>query len=236
MDSLQLKEFNEALALRARGVPLQYIVGEVEFFGLKFKVDKRVLIPRPETEILVETVMRWIENREKIQTILDIGTGSGCIAVSVAKFMPQVKVAAVDISFEALSLAEENAILNLVNDRIRFIQSDLLSSFKPHALAFDLIISNPPYICSHEISGLQPELCYEPRIALDGGNDGLDFYRRILKDVCAVLKKGGLLLMEIGYGQRKPIDEIISRQNSLQVVKVINDYSGIERIMVLRHG
>ncbi len=254
LDSLQLEKFNEALALRAQGVPLQYILGEVEFYGLTFKTDKRALIPRPETEVLVEAAMKKIENRGlKTETILDIGTGSGCIAVSIAKFSPMVKVTAVDISFEALSLAKENAILHSVNDRINFIQCDLLSALPAEGgslpdrqasacggsfqfLAFDFIISNPPYIRSHEIRGLQPELGHEPRIALEGGKDGLVFYRRIIKDAHTLLKKGGLLLIEIGFAQRKAIEKISARQNSLKLVEVINDYSGIERIMVFRYG
>lgn len=230
----QEKRLSDAVSLRSQGLPLQYIIGETEFFGLRFKVDQRVFIPRPETEILVEEVIR--RTKDEGRRILDIGAGSGCIAVSLAKALPQAVITAIDISFEALSLAKENARLHSVDNRIRFVQSDLLSAFSCQLSAYDLIISNPPYVCSSDLKNLQSEVWYEPRLALDGGKDGLDFYRRIIKDAPRVIKREGLLLMEIGFGQRKGIEEIAAKCDRLKLIEVINDYSGLERIMVLRYG
>ena len=235
------------LSLRSKGIPLQYVLGESEFFGFRFKVDKRVLIPRPETEILVEAVIEKtfcrhcepaidlvegeaISNQVKI---LDIGTGSGCIAVSLAKSLPNARVTAVDISQEALDLARENALLNEVSDKINFICSDLLSTFSHLLSAFDIIVSNPPYLCSEEIEKLSAEVRNEPRLALDGGNDGLDFYREIIPRAGRFLKKGGFLALEMGFLQRQGIEEIIKSQDRLRLKEVIKDYSDIERIMVL---
>lgn len=239
------------LSLRSQGIPLQYVLGETEFFGLRLKVDKRVLIPRPETELLVEAVIRRVSATKRWRTpdralwrakdegsrttdyeprILDIGAGSGCIAVALAKSLPNARVTAVDISCQALDLARENALLNEVSDRINFIQSDL---FPPTAEAFDIIVSNPPYICSQEIEKLSAEVRNEPRLSLDGGNDGLDFYREIIPRVGGLLNNGGFLFLEIGWNQRKAIEGIIDKQNALKLEEVIKDYSGIERIMVL---
>lgn len=216
------------LSLRSQGIPLQYVLGETEFFGLRFKVDKRVLIPRPETELLVEAVIRRTKIYES--RILDVGAGSGCIAVALAKFLPNARVTAVDISCQALDLARENALLNEVSDKIDFIQSDL---FPPTAEAFDIIVSNPPYVCSQEIEKLSAEVRNEPRLSLDGGNDGLDFYREIIPRAGGLLNNGGFLFLEIGWNQRKAIEEIIDKQNALKLEEVIKDYSDIERIMVL---
>lgn len=223
------------LSLRSQGIPLQYVLGETEFFGLRFKVDKRVLIPRSETELLVEAVIRRMKDEGSRTTdyeprILDIGAGSGCIAVALAKFLPNARVTAVDISCQALELARENALLNEVSDRINFIQSDL---FPPAAEAFDIIVSNPPYVCSQEIEKSSAEVRNEPRLALDGGNDGLDFYREIIPRAGRFLKKGGLLALEMGFLQRQGIEEIIKSQGRLRLKEVIKDYSDIERIMVL---
>ena len=238
------KEQEEILAYylssRAKGEPLQYILGEAEFFGLKFKVDSRALIPRPETELLVEAVIERIfcrhceprrgEAISRQVEILDIGTGSGCISVSLAKSLPDARVTALDISPAALELARENAVINGVLERIDFIQSDLLP---PAANAFDIIVSNPPYVCSQEIDKLSAEVRNEPRLSLDGGNDGLDFYREIIPRAGGLLNNGGFLFLEIGLSQRKAIEEIIDKQNALKLEEVIKDYSDIERIMVL---
>lgn len=242
LDAKARKSLSRCLSLRSQGFPLQYILGEVEFFGLIFKVDKRVFIPRPETEILVETAINKLKDRKGELRLLDLGTGSGCIAISMAKFLPSAKITAVDISMEALSLAEENARMNSVSDRISFMQSDLLSSAAGPAkggsgATFDLIVSNPPYIRSQEIEHLQKELKYEPRIALDGGCDGLDFYRRIIQDAPGFLKKDGLLLMEIGFSQCPKIKNFLQMSHNFEIMDIIKDYSGIERVLVAKkHG
>lgn len=245
LNGAQEKRLSEVLFLRSQGFPLQYILGEVEFFGLVFKVDQRVLIPRPETEILVEAVINLATPASggagSHLKILDIGTGSGCIAVSLAKSLPEVQIDALDVSHEALVLAKENAVKNCVNERINFIQSDLFLIFNANNAnnclgSYDIIISNPPYLRSCDIAQLPREVRFEPRIALDGGDDGLDFYRGIIQESAKFLKKDGFLFFEIGFSQRKGIEEIIGRQDIMRLSEVRKDYSGIERVMVLTHG
>ena len=239
LNAAQAKKLSEALFLRSQGVPLQYILGETEFFGLMFQVDERALIPRPETEILVEMVLKSAAGQMKI---LDIGTGSGCIAVSLAKFLPEAQIDALDVSFEALSLAKENALINSADKNINFLQSDLFSVFKKNNVNnrlrnYDIIISNPPYVRSGDINGLQKELAYEPRMALDGGADGLDFYRRVIAEAGNFLNKEGLLFLEIGFSQGEDIEKIVFAGNDFTVDEIIKDYSGIERVMIMRkHG
>ena len=254
LDAQAAKGLSRALSLRSRGFPLQYILGEMEFFGLKFKVDKRVFIPRPETELLVETAIRKIANRlpagrqdkSQIATILDIGTGSGCIAVSLAKFLPSCEITAIDISYDALAVAKENAILNSVSEKINFIQSDLFTPLETREqpgnrkisltgfTEYGLIISNPPYIRSGDIKNLQREVKYEPRLALDGGYDGLDFYHKIVNEAPNFLKKGGWLLLEMGFKQCGKIRSILQKSKNFEIMDVLRDYSGIERVMVAR--
>lgn len=245
LNDAQEKRLSEALSLRSQGVPLQYILGEVEFFGLLFKVDKRVLIPRPETEILVEAVINLATPASggagSHLKILDIGTGSGCIAVSLAKSLPEVQIDALDVSLEALVLAKENAVKNCVDERINFVQSDFFFVSNENNAnnclgSYDIIISNPPYLRSCDIAQLPREVRFEPRIALDGGNDGLDFYRGIIQESAKSLKKGGFLFFEIGFSQRKGIEEIIGRQDTMRLSEVRKDYSGIERVIVLVYG
>lgn len=250
-----LKKLSRCLSLRSEGFPLQYILGEVDFFGLIFKLDKRVFIPRPETEILVETAINSVASRQAPGTsrikILDIGTGSGCIAVALAKNLPCSQIVAVDISQEALEIARQNAGLNGVEERIHFIQSDLLSAIPACPVlpvgrqagrrypqsTFDLIISNPPYIPTNALKGLQREIHHEPQIALDGGCDGLDFYRRIIQDAPGFLKKGGLLLMEIGFSQCNKIKNFLQMSHNFEIMDIVKDYSGIERVLVAKkHG
>ena len=239
LNAAQAKKLSEAIFLRSQGVPLQYILGETEFFGLMFQVDERALIPRPETEILVEMVLKSAAGQMKI---LDIGTGSGCIAVSLAKFLPEAQIDALDVSFEALSLAKENALINSADKNINFLQSDLFSVFKKNNAnnrlrSYDIIISNPPYVRSGDINGLQKELAYEPRMALDGGADGLDFYRRVIAEAGNFLNKEGLLFLEIGFSQGEDIEKIVFAGNDFAVDEIIKDYSGIERVMIMsKHG
>lgn len=234
LNSRQSEKFLEALSLRAQGIPLQYILGETEFFGFRFKVDNRVLIPRPETEILVETAIRQstVRSPQSTAAILDIGTGSGCIAVSLAKFLPQAKITAVDISSDALSAAKENVLLNGIEERVNFVQSDLFSSPELSGRSYGLIVSNPPYIPAEDIKGLQREISYEPRLALDGGSGGLDFYRRIIAEAPQFLKNDGLLIMEMGYSQFSEIKNIFEKTGNLEIIEVVKDYNSIDRVIV----
>ena len=219
------------LRRRMQGEPIQYILGKAEFMGLEFKVAPDVFIPRPETEILVEAVINIVQSSEfKVQSILDLGTGSGCIAVSVIKFLPGVKVTAADISESAIKIARLNAMLN--NVQIDFLLSDLFDNYEPRTMNYELIISNPPYICTAEIEALQPEVKYEPRMALAGGEDGLDFYRRIIKESPAYLKKGGFLIMEMGFNQKDAIKNIFQKSGYFEIINSIKDYNNIDRVII----
>lgn len=235
----QQEHFENILNRRKISEPLQYILGSCEFMGLSFQVDPRVLIPRPETELLVEAVLKKVRAvLPPSVNILDVGTGSGNISVSLAKFLPEANISALDISSEALDLAEHNACRHQVSKRISFIQSDLFEniekSFSEQNL-FDIIVSNPPYIPSDQICKLAVEVQKEPRLALDGGEDGLNFYRAIMHDGIRFLKPGGYLFLEIGDGQREPLEEISRQKNCLEITDVIQDYRGTDRIMALRY-
>ncbi len=224
------------LKRRMQGEPLQYILGKQEFMGLEFKVTPDVLIPRPETEILVEEALKiarqLVSRPVSPLRILDMGTGSGCVAVSLAKLLPGAEIEAVDISRDALRIAKENARLN--NVRIHFIEGDLFSAFSFQLSAYSLIISNPPYIPTGEIDGLQVEIGYEPKIALDGGKDGLDFYRRLIAQAPPFLRPGGELIMEMGAGQLERISELLHRSRELELTEVVKDYSRLDRIIAAR--
>lgn len=237
LDAEQKKRLSKILKRRLEGMPLQYILGCSEFMGIKFKVDKCVLIPRPETEILVETTIKKglrVKGQGLSVKILDIGTGSGCIAVSLAKFLPNAQITAVDISCGALSIALENAKLNNAAGRIKFIQSNLFSIFDIRYSIFDIIVSNPPYIRSGDIKDLPKEVQYEPKIALDGGCDGLNYYRRIIKESPSFLGEGGLLIMELGMGQLEQVKNISEQSKRFIFIEAIKDYNEIDRVIVLQ--
>lgn len=225
----EIEFISQSLKRRLKGEPIQYILGKTEFMGLELKVDSNVLIPRPETEILVETTIEYV-TRQKLRKILDLGTGSGCIAVTLAKSLAHLEIDATDISDKALAVAKENEVINGVN--INFIQSDLFD--KLNNKEYDIIVSNPPYIVTRQIRKLQPELQYEPRLALDGGYDGLRIYRRIIRDAAGHLKNGGLLIMEIGFNQRRALEGMFKVLGSLEIIKVIKDYGNIDRVVVAR--
>ncbi|MDD5245989.1 MAG: peptide chain release factor N(5)-glutamine methyltransferase [Candidatus Omnitrophica bacterium] len=236
LNKQQSLKIGGALRRRMRAEPIQYILGSAHFMGLEFKVTPEVLIPRPETEILVETAIKLISSGvlrpSSFVDILDLGTGSGCIAVSLAKMLPQARVSASDISQEALKVARINACLHKVDSRINFILSDLFSHDAIRTTQYDLIVSNPPYIPAGEVDRLQPEIAYEPRLALEAGKDGLDFYRRIIPRATGQLKQGGALVLEIGFEQKQAIVGMIEESRGLSLKEVIRDYQGIERIVV----
>lgn len=219
----QAKEIVRIADERLTGRPLWYIIGDTDFYGYKIKVDERVLIPRPETEELASLV---IGAAEEGQSILDLCTGSGAIAVAVYKEMEKrgckVKMTAIDISADALALAQENAESN--GAEITFLQSDL---FKRLRGRFDIIVSNPPYIPTKDIDTLQKEVRdFEPRLALDGGEDGLDIYRRIAKDAMKYLNRGGMLIMEVGEGEA---DAVIRMFKGVAYSVIIKDFNGVDR-------
>ncbi len=240
LDKPQSSFVSAALKRRMRGEPMQYILGKTEFMGLEFKLTPDVLIPRPETEIMVEKAIEIARSSELIAySILDIGTGSGCIAVSLAKFIKDAKVTAVDISKAALGIAKQNALLN--NVRVDFLESDLFSNQELRAAclsgrqaSYELIISNPPYVPTAEIEELQAELKYEPRIALNGGKDGLDFHRRLAKEAHMYLKDGGFLIIEMGYNQKEDIKNIFQKSGNFEIIELIKDYNNIDRAVVAK--
>ncbi|MFH0826452.1 MAG: peptide chain release factor N(5)-glutamine methyltransferase [Candidatus Omnitrophota bacterium] len=224
------------LKRRIHGEPLPYILKKTEFMGLEFKVNRCVLIPRPETEILVETALKYVTTSPRHHVtrvnILDVGTGSGCIAISLAKFLPDTDITATDISERAIEIARQNALIH--NVEINFLCSDLFDNYELRTMNYELIISNPPYVRTQDLNSLQPEISYEPRIALDGGQDGMDFYRRIIKEAPNHLEKEGFLLLEIGYAQLEPIRMLFKKSGSLKIMDVVKDYNNIDRIIVAR--
>ena len=221
--SYESKKINKIVTERLTGRPLWYIIGDTEFYGCKIKVDERALIPRPETEILADYAVKSIEEGDKV---LDLCTGSGCIAVSIAKncLPKRVSVTASDLSDAAIMLAKENARYNSVS--IDFVQSDLFTNVHGR---YNLIVCNPPYIKSSDIPNLQREVKnFEPKIALDGGDDGLDFYRRISKSIRSYLAKDGILLLECGEGQAEEILKLFEKRDYAMVMK---DLSGVDRFI-----
>ena len=235
LDEATVAQLREMVRRRADGEPLQYILGETEFFGLKFMVDRRVLIPRPETELLVDTVLERlkseIRNPKSEITIVDLGTGSGCIAVAIAKNLPAAAVCAVDASAEALEVARQNAQRHGVEKNIRFFHGDLLNVL-PDSLKADVIVSNPPYIATGELAKLPREVKdFEPVQALTAGVDGLEVYRRIANDARRFLSPTGFVALELGAGQRVAVEVLLS-QGGYRIAGVEKDLQGHERVIV----
>lgn len=225
---------DDCVSRRVRGEPLQYIIGYVEFFGLRINVGRGALIPRPETELLVEEAIKLLKRftiHDSRLTVLDLCTGSGCIALALAQHFPDADVYGVDQSEAALVYATQNALENNIRN-VHFKLGDL---FEPvRSLHVDCIVSNPPYIRRDEITTLQREVKeYEPLEALDGGPDGLDFYRRILGQAPKHLRKNGIIILEMGFGQARDI-EAIAIKAGMGDIEIIRDYAGIERIFVGR--
>lgn len=220
------EEFFRLIERRSKRIPLSYVIGTRDFFGLTFKVDENVLIPEQETELLVEEVIKYSEGK----SVLDMCTGSGCIAISIALFGKPSKVAASDISEKALEVARENA-KSLKAGEISFIQGDMFENVTDK---FDIIVSNPPYIETGEIDELMPEVRdYIPRLALDGDIDGLKFYRIISKEAVKKLNKNGRIFYEIGYNQSRAVASILL-ENGFTDVKIMKDYSGLDRIVMAK--
>lgn len=228
--------FNECLELRMTGRPLQYITGHQEFFGLDFEVSTDVLIPRPETELLVETALKLMVGLESAPLICDVGTGSGCITVTLLhelREFPAARAVAIDVSEAALRVAKGNASHHTVAERIEFIVSDCFSKLDPHQFQFDLIVSNPPYVAERAIEGLQREVRdFEPRLALAAGVDGLDIVRRLLSEAGSFLRANGKLLFEIGFDQGEAVERLIDRDR-WKLLDIHKDLQGIPRTVAL---
>jgi len=226
----ELATYEELIARRQTGEPIQYILGEQEFYGLPFKVTSAVLIPRPETELLVEAVLDRLPKDQPLR-IVDVGTGSGAIAIAVAHHLPQAVVTALDLSEAALAVAQENAQRMNLDHRTRFMRSDLLAGVEGEE-PFDAVLSNPPYIPDSDRGSLHRQVReFEPGMALFAGAEGMDIYRRLLPAAAKVLKPGGLLTIEMGYGQRLAIEELLSGWSG---VEVLNDLQGIARVVIAR--
>lgn len=226
-----LARFRETVARRASGEPLQYITGVQDFYGREFRVTTDVLIPRPETELLVEAALEVIAHKPA-PLICDVGTGSGCIAITLVCERTDARAVAVDVSVPALAVAEDNARRHAVGDRMRFTISDCFESVD--RTAFDLVVSNPPYVAADALPGLQREVRdHEPLVALSSGVDGLDVIRRLLRDAPAFLKTDGYLIMEIGFDQGEKVQRLIN-ENLWRLDEIRPDLQGIPRIVLVQ--
>jgi len=227
----QLDLYRSLIERRGSGEPLQYITGHQEFFNLDFETSPDVLIPRPETELIVEIGMELLKDKAR-PFIADIGTGSGCIVISMLHELRQARAVATDVSSAALAVASRNANRYHVSDRLRLIESDLFSALESNEL-FDLIVSNPPYVPAPDLESLQREVSREPQSALDGGADGLAVIRRLLNEAPVFLRARGYLVFEIGFDQAESVKRIIDSA-AWELIDVRKDLQGIPRTVVLR--
>lgn len=221
---------------RAAREPLQYILGTQEFCGLEFQVSPAVLIPRPETEVLVQEAVRAVD-LDKESVLVDVGTGSGCVAVTLATILGNVRIVAVDRSPEALAVAKGNAERHAVAEKIEWMEGDLLSALRERGMAgmVDIIASNPPYIAEADWAGLQPEVReFEPRSALFSGPTGTEFHERLLRESKEFLVPGGTLVMEIGQGQCAAVRQMAEHIGGYAPLRIVEDEAGIERVVIAR--
>jgi len=242
----QTDQFEQFKARRQAGEPLQYILGTCNFMGLELTVNPSVLVPRPETEQLVDYAINYIKchscessasgrgpakggGGNPVIKILDIGTGSGNIAIALAKLVPSAQIISVDVSPDALEIARANAKQHGLDERIKFIHKDITKMLP--AGDFDLIISNPPYIPTSQINALPQDVQQEPFIALNGGVDGLDFYRLIIKYTPSLLRKGACLMMEFGDGQAEAVKKLLEHQATFSQIEIFKDLAGRDRII-----
>jgi len=234
VDEGSVERLREVVERRAGGEPLQYITGVQDFYGREFRVTPDVLIPRPETELLVEAALEVTKSEDAY--ICDVGTGSGCIAITLLCELPTARAVAVDKSAAALAIAKLNAAKLSVTDRAVFVVSDCFDALNPREYQFDLIVSNPPYVAAPALAGLQREVRdHEPLVALSPGDDGLSVIRRLLTDAPAYLKPNGHLLMEIGYDQGEAVRSLV-HEAVWTVLEIRSDLQCIPRILVLRRN
>ncbi len=226
----ELVPLRELVKRRSQGVPLQHLLGSEEFYGRTFKCDSRGLVPRPETERLIELLLPLLQ--EKPTRIADVGTGSGIIALTLAAECPEATVIAIDNSPAALALATENAVLLELSNRVAFLSGDLLSTANGE---FDLIVANLPYIPAAEISGLAREVQHDPVSALDGGADGLDLVRRLIGQAPAHLSSNGFIALEIGHDQSDRVADLL-RVANFRDIRTEKDYQGVSRFLIATHG
>ena len=225
----QEQKYIRAIEKLKTGIPLEHITHQKEFMKLNFFVDKNVLIPRPETENVVEEAIKLGKTIKNPQ-ILDLCTGSGAIAISLAKYLKTSKITAIDISHKAIQIAKKNAIINKVESQITFLESNLFENLPEQK--YDIIISNPPYIKRKIIKTLDKQVQKEPIIALDGGYDGLDFYRKIISQSYEYLKFGGYIILEIGYDQKEDVIDLIKKEEKYNKIYCKKDLYGNDRVIV----
>jgi release factor glutamine methyltransferase len=235
----ELEQIRDHVRRRGQREPLQHILGTTSFCGLEIRVSRDVLVPRPETELLAEQAWKRLEALARsvdpapAVRALEFGTGSGCIAIAIAQHCPSVEITAIDISQEALGIARSNAQTHAVQDRIHFAHAASCKAIQP-PLAFDVIVSNPPYIPTREIDSLMPEVrLFDPHLALNGGVDGLDFYRQLADEARPLIRPEGILLLEIGDGQAVQVSELL-REHDWVVEPPILDYASVPRILAAR--
>lgn len=231
-----LRRFDDILSRRVTRYPLQYILGESWFYGRKFHVNEAVMVPTPETELLCEAAISFVQRRKLTEpAILDIGVGSGVISVTLAHELPEAKIVALDISSEAIAIAQGNAQVSGVAGRIEFRQSDFFSSVKPEE-CFDLVVSNPPYIAEKDYTGLMPEVLEDPKISLVSGPEGMDAIRILLRDAPGYLAPGGRIMFEIGYDQSEKVLAATANDSRYTSVSIIKDLADIDRVVILSCG
>ncbi len=255
IDAAQCEKYFALIARRAAGEPTQYIIGKQEFWGLEFEVTPAVLIPRPETEHIIEVALdRLAAKRSAPLCIADVGTGSGCIAVALAKEFPRAEIIASDLSAAALEIAKRNALRHEVASRIEFVEADLLSAlfseshvsrrsppgtrhFFRHSQTLDLIVSNPPYVARNDEEALQREIReHEPHVALFGGETGVEIYGRLVEQAEALLAPGGYLIVEVGYGAADSVRAILDSRAAWKNIAVTNDLAGIPRVLAAQRA
>lgn len=230
----EVDAYRDLIVQRGRRVPVAYLTGEKEFYSRTFTVAPGVLIPRPDTEILVEHVVSWAQAKGQAPLeIVDIGTGSGAIAVTLALELPEATVWATDVSDQALGIASQNVKQLGVEDRVRLLRGPWFEPLRGRQV--DVVVSNPPYIPSGEIGQLAPEIHHEPRLALDGGADGLTAYRVLVPRALAVVREGGILAVEVGEGQAGPVAHLAERIG-WQGIEIVKDHAGIERVVCMQRG
>jgi|SRR5579875_3766637 release factor glutamine methyltransferase len=233
LDDRCVSRFRQFLARRAAREPVAYIVGHKEFYGLDFEVNRDVLIPRPETELVVETALKLLRGKPRAR-VLDLATGSGAIAIAIAVNAPDAAVTATDISAPALEVAKRNARRHGCAQRSRFLVGDCFAALPCSHQKYDLVLSNPPYVRDEEMARLAPEVaCYEPQAALRGGKDGLDFYRRIAAQLPSHLAAGGELVVEVGAGQAAEVTRVL-QAGGCRMVQTLRDLAGHERVVRAR--
>ena len=226
----EIQVYREAIRKRGLRIPLQYIIGSVDFYGLKLIVNENVLIPRPETELLVEKIINESDKSANLN-ILDIGAGSGNISLALAKNLPNSKIAAIDMSERALEVAKQNSELNSLQDKIEFKHFDIMNGDLNSLGKFDLIVSNPPYVSENDFEYLEPELkVHEPKIALTDCSDGTSFYKHIIEISEQILNMPGKIYFELGMGQSATVQKLFEEKKFTNI-SITKDYSGIDRII-----